>query len=174
MLKANSYVICAQDHVRLRTKARTCAELILMSKEATLPSKCIAKVSVGHCLRQEYITNEGVHYFFSPYKDDIRYRCPSFSGKFSVDTGLTMINITECDLTTSEILIKRKLMDGPVITLTDEHQLFGTLTDLNKIVSELEPIRDVSLANDSVLLKKLLLARDKEKCSIGRSSSRLG
>jgi hypothetical protein len=79
--------------------------MILMSKEDALPPLCISKVTIGNCMRQEYISNEGIYYFFSPYKDDIYYRCPTFSGKFTVETGLTMINITECDLVSSKIMI---------------------------------------------------------------------
>jgi hypothetical protein len=148
--------------VRLRTKARTCAELILMSKVATLPEECLDKVRVGNCFRQEYIINDEVYYFFSPYEDDIHYRCASFSGKFSVGKGLTMINITECDLQSAEVFIKRKYVDGPVVTLADDIQIFSTLSDMSKILSELEPIRAVSMENESGLLKKFLRSEDTE------------
>jgi hypothetical protein len=164
--KRESYVVCSQDHVRLRTKARTCAELTLMSSVAALPEECLSKVRVGNCFRQEYIINDGVYYFFSPYEDDIHYRCASFSGKFSVGKGLTMINITECDLQSSEVLIKRKYVDGPVVTLTDDIQIFSTLSDMSKILSELEPIREVSMENDSVLLKKFLRSKDTESVAL--------
>jgi hypothetical protein len=159
-------VVCSQDHVRLRTKARTCAELVLMSKVATLPGECLDKVRVGNCFRQEYIINGGVYYFFSPYEDDIHYRCASYSGKFSVGKGLTMINITECDLQSSEVLIKRKYVDGPVVKLTDDIQIFATLSDMSKILSELEPIREVSMENDSALLRKFLHSKDTESVAL--------
>jgi hypothetical protein len=77
-----------------------------------------------------------------------------------------MINISECDLQSSEVLIKRKYVDGPVVTLTDNIQIFSTLSDMSKILSELEPIREVSMENDSVLLKKFLRSKDSESVAL--------
>jgi hypothetical protein len=77
-----------------------------------------------------------------------------------------MINITECDLQSSEVIIKRKYVDGPVLTLTDDIQIFSTLSDMSKILGELEPIRGVSMENDSVLLKKFLRSKDTESVAL--------
>jgi hypothetical protein len=77
-----------------------------------------------------------------------------------------MINITECDLQSSEVLIKRKYVNGPVVTLTDDLQIFSTLSDMSKIISDLEPIREVSLENDSTLLRKFLRSKDTESVAL--------
>ena len=75
---------------------------------------------------------------------------------------MTMINISECDLQSSEVLIKWKYVDGPVVTLTDDIQIFSTLSDMSKILGELEPIREISMENDSVCLRNFFDLRTRK------------
>ncbi len=52
------------------------------------------------------------------------------------------------------------------MTLTDDIQIFSTLSDMGKIISDLAPMREVSLANNSILLRKFLRAKETESVAL--------